>query len=140
MFLGLPPEAWGAVFLVIAVLLHFLRVFTRSRAVLAFLGTCLLGAGLFRELLVRAATEVSRLTDSLVGKAFGVAVPGLLVVVLGIIFLHDLHPSGGGASRRTMWLGIALGACLIAGVSAFPAVNQIPSDVHTTVATVTSGG
>lgn len=140
MFLGLGPNQWGTVFLVIGLVLYFLRIFAVVRAILAFLGTCLLSAGVLSNLLVRAAREVSALTDSLVGKVFGVAVPGLLVIVLIIIFAYDLHPKGGTASKRTFWLAIAVAACLVAGVSAFATLNGIPGDVHTGITTVTSGG
>jgi hypothetical protein len=139
-FLGISPDQWGAILLVISVVLYFLRIFAKLRAVLAFLGVCLLGGGLFSSLLVRGAHAVSSLTDSLVGKIFGVAVPGLIVIVLGIFFIHDLHPKGGGASKRTFWLGIALAAFLVAGVSTFATLNGIPADVHNGVSTVTSGG
>ena len=129
----------GAVALVLAVLFHWLHIFTRIRAGLAFLGTCIVAGGLFGHLLTKGVTVVSDLTNTLVGKAFGVAVPGLIVIVLGVIFIHDLHPKGGGASRRTMWVGMALAACLVAGVSSFAALNQLPASVRTGVSSTIGG-
>lgn len=129
----------GAVFLVLAVLFHWLKIFTKIRAGLAFAGTCIVAGGLFGHLLTKGVTVVSNLTNSLMGKVFGVAVPGLIVIVLVVIFVHDLHPKGGGASKRTMWVGIALAACLVAGVSSFAALNKVPASVRTGVSSTISG-
>lgn len=125
----------GAAAIVLAVLFHWLGIFTRLRAVLGFIGTCIVAGGLFGSLLTRGVTLVSNLTNTVFGKIFGVVVPGLLVIVLLVIFIHDLHPKGGGASKRTLWVGIALAACLGAGLSSFATLNQLPSSVRTGVST-----
>jgi len=137
--LGVAPAAWGGIFTVFAAVFLFLGIFKRTRAVLIFLGICLLGSGLLSRLLVSMARIASNLTDSLFGKLFGVAVPGIIVLIAGVILIHNLHPKGGGASRRTFWLAAFVAACLIAGVSQIAALNGIPADVHTSVSTVTGG-
>ena len=136
--LGLSPAQWGAIFITISVLCLFLGIFKRLRAYLVFLGICLTG-GLIARLLTDVARVLSNLTDSLFGKLFGVAVPGVLVLLVGFVLVHDLHPKGGGASRRTYWLAVLAAACVVAGVSAFGVLNGIPASVHTGVSTVTGG-
>lgn len=134
--LGLSSSQWGAIMLVVGFVLYFLRIFKRLRAVLAFVGVCLISGGLFGSLLGRGAVWLSNVFGSLTGKIFGVGVPGVLFVVLAIVFIHDLHPKGGGASKRTFWLGLAVAACLVAGVSAFAQLNGIPADLRSGVSSV----
>lgn len=131
---------WGAVFLVLAAVFHWLRILHKTRIILAFLGTCIVSGGLFGSLLTKAVLLVSGLLGTLTGKVFGVTVPGLLVVVLGILFLHDLHPKTGPPAKRTMWVGIALAACLVAGISSFSALNHLPADVRNGTGSATQIG
>jgi hypothetical protein len=132
--------AIGAVCLVVAVVFHWLGIFVKVRAILAFIGTCTVTGGLFGHLLTRGVGIVSGLIGGLAGKAFGVALPGVLVIVLGIVFIHDLHPKK-GASARTMYIAIALAACLVAGISSIPALNSVPANVRHGVGNVkTIGG
>lgn len=139
MVLGLPAAAWGGIFVAFSAVFMFLGIFKRLRAVLIFLGICLLSSGLITSLLTALARLVSNLTDAAFGKLFGVAVPGIIVLIAGAFLIHDLHPRGGGASKRTYWLAAFVAACLIAGVSSIGALNAIPADVHTGVTTVSGG-
>lgn len=129
----------GVICLVAAGVFHWLGIFITIRAILAFIGTCIVTGGLFGHLLTWAADHVSALLGAVAGKAFGIAVPGLLVIVLGIVFLHDLHPRK-GTRPRTMFVGIALAACLVAGLSTFSALNSVPANIRNGVGTVTTIG
>ena len=129
---------WGALALVVAFTLYWLGVLPKIQVLLAFIGTCIVTGGLFGHLLTRAVTLVSNLLGTLTGKIFGAAIPGLLVIVLGILFVHDLSPKK-NAGKRTFWVGIALAACLVAGLSSFTALNQVPANVRTGVSTTTGG-
>ena len=53
----------GAAAIVLAVLFHWLGIFTRLRAILGFVGTCIVVGGLFGSLLTRGVTLVSNLTS-----------------------------------------------------------------------------
>lgn len=130
--------AWGGIALVAAFLFFWLGILPKTQVILAFIGTCIVTGGLFGSLLTRAADLVSNLLGTLTGKVFGVAIPGLLVIVLLIIFIHDLLPKK-SAGKRTFWVGIALAACLVAGLSSFTALNQVPANVRTGVSTTTGG-
>lgn len=129
----------GAIALVLAGVFFWLGIFTKLRAIMAFAGTCIVTGGLFGELLGKVASFVSGLLGSLAGKAFGVSVPGLLAIVLLAVFAHDLHPRK-PASGRTLWVAIALAACLTAGVSSWPALNHVPATVRNGVGNVTTIG
>jgi hypothetical protein len=133
-------DALGVLCLVLFGVFYWLGIFATTRAVLAFVGTCLIGtAGFLGGVLHTLATWIVGLADSGTAWATGVAVGGTaLVIVTGVIFVHDLMPKH-TAGRRTGWAGIALAALLIAGVSAIPALNQVPSSVTTGVTTVTGG-
>lgn len=131
--------AVGAGMLILAGLFYWLKVLPATRAILAFIGTCIVTGGLFGSLMSRAAHFVANFTDTLTGKIFGVGIPGVLVIILGVIFVHDLLPKGGGASKRTMWVGLALAACLVAGLSSFQALNQLPANVQQGVTNIQTG-
>lgn len=130
---------WGAVALVVAFTLFGLGIMPKTQVILGFIGTCIVTTGLFGSLLTRGVTLVSHLTNTLTGKIFGVAVPGLLVIVLVIVFIHDLAPKH-SSGRRTFFIGIALAASLAAGLSSFTALNQIPANVRTGVSSNVTGG
>jgi hypothetical protein len=136
MLLGLSTSQWGALMLLTGFVLYLLHTWQRARAVLAFTGTCLLTGGLFVTLLVKAATWLTALAGTLTGKIFGVGVPGALAFIVGLFLLHDLHPRGGGASKRTFWLAIAFAAFLIAGLGTFAQLNGIPADIRTGITSV----
>ena len=118
---------------------YWLGIFIKIRAVMAFIGTCIVTGGLFGEILTWIVVHVSDLLGSVAGKAFGVALPGLGVIVLAVIWLHDLHPKK-SAKGRTFWIGIALAACLVAGLSSWTALNHIPANVRNGVGTATTIG
>ena len=135
MILGITWAQWGLILTAVAVTLLILRTFPAVRAVLIFLGICLMG-GKIAVILAAVARGVSHLFDSLAGKLFGAVVPGLLVVILGIVLATHLHPKGKGAGRSTFWISAFLACLLVAGVSSFTAVNGIPADIRTGVTNV----
>jgi len=129
----------GAVCLVVGVLFFFLGRWPKAQVILGFVGVCCLGGGLLGTILTRAAVFVSHLTDTVTGKVFGVAIPGLLVIILGIVVLHDLSRQG-TASRRTFFAGLALAALLVAGVSSFQSLNSVPAGVRGGVGNASTAG
>jgi hypothetical protein len=132
---------WGIAALVVAGLLYWLGVFARTQVVLGFIGTCIVTGGIFGTAVTWIAVRLDSLTNATVGKVFGVGVPGLLVIVLLIVFVHDLHPKGGGGrSRRTLFVGVILAACLVAGLSNFAALNSIPAGVRSGVGNASTIG
>lgn len=124
-------DAIGVLCLVLFGVFYFLGIFATARAVLAFVGTCILGtSGFIGSALHALGTWLVSLANSGTAWAFGVGLGGTaLVVITGVIFVHDLMPKH-TSGKRTGWAGIALGALLVAGVSGIPALNHIPATVH----------
>jgi hypothetical protein len=133
-------SALGVLCLGLFGIFYWLGIFATIRAILAFVGTCLLGtAGFLGGILNTLSHWVADLANSGTAWATGVEVGGtLLVLGAGIVFVHDLMPKH-TAGKRTGWAGVALAALLLAGASAIPALNNIPSSVTTAVTTVTGG-
>jgi hypothetical protein len=131
--------ALGVLALILAVIFHYFSIFTKLRAVLGFIGTCIVTGGLFGHVLTWVVLHVAALTNSLTGKVFGVAIPGLIVIVLLVVFVIHLHPRGRGASKSTMFIGMALAACLVAGISSFTTLNHVPTAVRTGVSSSNGG-
>lgn len=124
-------SALGVLFLVLFGVFYWLGIFAATRAVLAFLGTCILGtAGFLGGALHAAVTWLAALANSGAAWAFGVGIGGAIAtIVAGVIFAHDLMPRH-TAGKRTGWAGIALAALLVAGVSGIPALNSVPATVQ----------
>ena len=137
--LGLTAAQWALLFIALAFTLLFLRIFQRLRAVLIFAGICLAG-GKAAALLAGFARGVAHLTDDLTGKIFGVTLAGVIVVPVLIILVYDLHPKGGGASRRTFWISAFVACLLVAGVSSFHVLNSVPANIRTGITSVTTNG
>jgi hypothetical protein len=135
--LGLSWTQWGLIFVTVSFVFLILGIFKKTRAVLIFAGICLVG-GKLAAILIDLARLVSNLTDAVTGKIFGASVGGLILLVAAIFLIHDLHPKGSGASRRTFWISAFTACCLIAGVSAITSVNAIPNDIRTGIPSVTS--
>ena len=126
--------ALGALMLILFGVFYWLGIFATVRALLAFVGTCLLGtAGFFGGALQAIGTWATHLANGGTAWATGVAIGGTaLVIVTGVIFVHDLMPKH-TAGKRTGWAGIALAALLIAGVSGIAQLNNIPAGVRSGV-------
>jgi len=144
MFSTFGASALGVLMLVLFGVFYWLSIFATIRAILAFVGTCLIGtAGFLGGALHALATWVTSLANSGTGWAAGVAVGGTaLVLVTGIVFVHDLMPKH-TAGKRTGWAGVALAVLLLAGVSGISQLNSIPAGVTngvTNARSVVNGG
>lgn len=133
----------GALMLAAFAVFYFLGIFATARAVLAFVGTCLLGtkgfAGGFLQHVVQWAVSLS---NSATGWALGVATgAAILTIFTAVIFVHDLMPRH-TTGKRTGWAGVALALLLVTGLSGISSANRIPTIVRDAVITVqhTFGG
>ena len=144
MLSSLSATGLGVLMLVLFGVFYFLSILATVRAILAFVGTCLIGTvGFLGGALHATALWISNFMDSVTGWAFAAPVGGtVLVIIAGVIFIHDLMPKK-TAGKRTGWAGIALAALLIAGVSGISQLNNIPGGVQngvTNARTVVNGG
>jgi hypothetical protein len=141
MFSSFPQPVLGFLMLVLFGIFYYLSIFATVRAVLAFVGTLLIGfSGFIGGFLHSAVTWLVSLGGTASTWAFGVAASGAaLTLIVGVIFVHDLMPKH-SAGKRTGLAGIALAALLLAGASGIPALNGLPGTVQHAVTTVQSGG
>jgi len=139
MVLGLTTGQWGAVLTAGSLVLLWMGIFKRLRAVMVFVGICLLGTGWLLRLAEDVVRAASNIFGSLFGKVFGVGVPGILGLLAIGVLIYDLYPRGGGASKRTYWVSALVAVILVAGLAGYSALNGIPADIHTGVTTVTGG-
>lgn len=125
------PEL-ASLFLLIFAVLFWLKIFPATRAVLGFLGAATIaGAGFVGRILTDIGAWLVNVGGSVTAWAFGTAITGAFFVVAAIVFIHDLHPKGGGASRRTGIIALLLGVSLGAGAALIPAAAPLFGAVHT---------
>jgi hypothetical protein len=132
-------SALGVICLVLFGVFYWLGIMATTRAVLAFVGTCLLGtSGFIGGALQAIGSWLVNLANSGTAWATGIAVGGTaLVIVAGVVFVHDLMPKH-TAGKRTGCAGILLAALLIAGVSGIQALNNVPAGVRNGVTNIQS--
>jgi hypothetical protein len=130
----------GGLMLLAFGLLYATNKMPAIRAVLAFLGTILVGTdGHLTRWLADLVVWMAHTATSLTGWAVGVAVPGALALVAGYFFVHDLMPKH-SAGKRTGWAGILLAALILAGVTGFSALSSVPGAVRNGVTSVQQSG
>lgn len=124
------PEL-GALMLVLFAVFYWLGKLPATRAVLAFLGAVAIGtSGVAGRVLADIGTWLGSVGGSVTAWAFGTAVSGVVFLIAAVIFIHDLHPKGGRASKRTGLIGLLLGASLAAGVALIPALAPLVGFIH----------
>lgn len=122
--------------LIFWIVFRWLGIFAKTRAVLALVAAIGIGGFLGRAL-ARVVTWLSHLTGTVTGWALGVAIPAALFLVLAVILIHDLHPKK-GASARTDYVALAVGALLVAGVTGIPALAPLASALQALPANIAS--
>ena len=123
--MGLTAAGVAGLCLVFWLLFHWLNIFAKTRAFLALVAAIGIGGFLGRALL-RVVTWLTQLTGTVTGWALGTAIPAALFLVLAALLIHDLHPRK-GATRRTGYIALAVGALLVAGVTGIPALAPLAS-------------
>lgn len=125
--------ALGVIMLVLFGVFYWLAIFPAIRAILAFVGTILIGfSGFFGGVLGAITRWLVTLGGALTSWAFGTAVLSAVTIVVLVIFIYDLHPRN-SARKRTGWAGMILAALLIGGVTGIPALANVPNAVRTGV-------
>jgi len=125
----------GALFLIVAVVGHWLGIGAKIRAILAFIGIILVGtAGHGIGILVTVTRFLEGIVGAVTNWIFGTPAPWALFVILAIVLIYDLHPKH-GAGKRTAVVAVFVGLLLIGGVGQFPILNGIPNDVRNGVNT-----
>jgi hypothetical protein len=131
------PEL-GALLLVFFGIFYWLGIFAKTRAAFAFLGAVAVGTGgALGHLLSRVAAALQNAGGALTAWLFGGTIAGLLFIAAAVILIHDMHPKK-GASRRTGWIALLLGASLATAATTIPALAPVASGVNSLLANVTT--
>lgn len=122
----LSVAGFGAVLLVAALMMMFKRIGKKFVPWLMFVaGLCMSGAGLIGSLLDRAAAALARASESTSGRLFGVGLPLLIVVMVGIALFPHMRPKGQPPTRFTPWLALLFPSLLVvAGLGALASLFQ----------------
>lgn len=132
--MGLSAAGVAGLCLLFWLLFHWLNIFAKTRTLLALVAAIGIG-GFLGSALARVVTWLTHLTGTVTGWALGVAIPGALFLLLAAILVHDLHPKK-GASRRTGYIALGVGALLVAGVTGIPALAPLASALKSLPANV----
>jgi hypothetical protein len=133
-------QVLGVLMLAAFGVLYWLNIFATVRAVLAFVGTILVGTGghLLHWLALVTAWVMS-LGGTLTAWAFGIRVMEAVTVVVVAVFIYDLWPKH-AAGKRTGWAGIFLALMMLGGATGFAFLNGIPAAVSSGIASVQASG
>jgi hypothetical protein len=131
------PEL-GAILLLLFALGYWLGVASTLTALAGFFGAVLLGdSGWIGRALTDIAMWVARMVGDATGDVLGVSFVAILTIGLGFVYLHDLHPRK-SAGKRTAWIGVALGALVVAGATGIPALSGVHSAIVSAAGNVIS--
>jgi hypothetical protein len=120
----------GALMTVLSLAAYFLGTFQNARVWGILVGPILLGAGghLFTWMagLIGWAGQFGSTISS---WAFGVAVPGLIAILLAFYVFHGLHPRQ-RAGKGHFWAALVLGVAIAAGITNVQLLNNISPVIH----------
>lgn len=128
----------GALLLIAFLLFHWLRIFATATAILGLVAVVLTGtSGWLGRVLADVTGWVEHLTSTVTANLIGVSFTGALFIGLAIVYVHDLHPRH-QAGQRTAFIGVALGALIVAGVTGIPALSGLHSAISSAAGSVVS--
>jgi hypothetical protein len=131
------PEL-GALMLLFYVLFHYLRIFAATRAILALLGTVAIGTGgVIGRTLAAVGTWLANTGGAVTAWLFGSALVAVPFIIALVILVHDLHPKGGTASKRTGYVAFLVGASLSVGIAAIPALAPVRGAILSALSGIT---
>lgn len=138
--MSLTVSELGPLLLVAAGVLYFLGILPVVQVLAGFAGAVITGStGWVGRLSTAIIGWAQHVLGSVLGHVAGGAAVGAigLTVVLGVIFLHDLSPKK-QAGNRTVWIGVALGFAIAAGITGIPALNTLHADIISAASTALS--
>jgi hypothetical protein len=135
---SLTPSELGVLCLVLFGLFYWLGIFAKLRAVLALIGVIgIADGGFLGRLIADTGSALQRAVGAVTAWAFGASLAAAVFIVLVVIFIHDLHPKH-GASKRTGWVALLLGAVLVVGVAQIPALAPVTAALRSIPSSIVS--
>lgn len=133
------PVEWGAILVAASITLYAIGIFATIRSVGIFLGILLLGInGHVIGFLGHILGFVQHFLGTIVTWALGATVPGLLIIVIGIILVFDWHPKN-RAGKRTFWLAAVAALLIVTSATGFATLNNLPAGVRNGVQQTSTG-
>ena len=127
--MSLTVSELGALLLVLFAVFYWLGILPVVTAVFGFIGAVLVGtSGWLGRVAVDIGGWVSHFLGDITADLIGVAVVGVLTIILGVIFIHDLSPKK-TTGKRTAWVGVFLGFLIAAGATGIPALDGLHSAI-----------
>jgi hypothetical protein len=126
------PEA-GAIMLALFAVFYYLQIFAVVTAVIGLVGVVLTGTqGWIGRVITDVAGWATHLTGTVVSNLVGFSAAGLLTIIIGTVYIHDLHPKN-PTGKRTAWIGVALGALIVGGLTGIPALAGLHTAITSAV-------
>lgn len=104
----------GAVALTIGLVLFFKKAGKKIVPWFMLIAGMSIAGGVVWQILNRVGGAASRATESASARMFGVGVPWLLTVAMGIVLYIHMKPKGQNPTRLTPWLAFIFPSVLIA--------------------------
>jgi hypothetical protein len=128
--LGLGIAGIGVVLTVASFAAYFLGTFQNARVWGILFGPILMGAsGRIFTWLAGLIGWAGQFGSTITSTLFGVAVPGLLAILLAFYVAHGLHPKQ-RAGKGHFWAALILGVAIAAGITNVALLNNIHSVVQ----------
>lgn len=133
---------WGFLMIVLSAFLQWRNRLPTIRVVMVIVGIFLVG---FTGWLIHKTAALMLLLTGLLGNTVGIAlgVAGStifagIIIFMGAHVLHDLLPKN-RPGKSTYYVAILLAILIVAGVTPFAALNNLPATVQTGTSQVQSG-
>lgn len=135
------PEL-GLIIIALSLTSYFLGVFRTLASAGIFTGILLVGlSGRVITLVAKLEGVGLALAGHVGATVFGVTagtVVAVITVVTTFILLHDMAPRN-STKKRTFWLAAMLAVAIVASITPFAALNNLPGTVQSTVTSVQGG-
>lgn len=138
--MSLTPSELGAILAILFAGFLVLKIFAKTTAVIGLLAIVLIGTSGWVGRLVGDVTGAGvRLLTSVGAAVLGAGAAAVIGVVIYLVihYAHGLHPKH-SATQAHAWIGVALGALIVAGLTGIPALNGLHTGIVNAVGTITS--
>lgn len=125
----------GAIALVAGLVLFFKKAGKKIVPWLMLIAGLSIAGGVINRVLERIGDSASRATESASARLFGVGLPFLLTIAMGIVLYIHMKPKGQPPTRFTPWLALVFPSVLAA--TGFAAVVSLANATGTEIGTTT---
>jgi hypothetical protein len=125
----------GAIALTVGLILYFKKAGKKVVPWFMLIAGLSIAGGVINRVLDRVGVSAARATESASARLFGVGVPFLITIAMGIVLYIHMKPKGQPPTRFTPWLAFVFPSILAA--TGFAAVVSLANATGTEVGTTT---